>query len=122
MTGGGPTPRHPPAPYAQNPAGQHVMVAPGAVKWGDGPPGLPPGARVAVVSGDPKGSGLYVLRVRMLADAKLPPHRHPDLRSVTVLQRPATSMSRARRPGMTGRNVWKKSEMSQITPTLTCAP
>lgn len=58
-------------------------VLPSEVQWKPDPRG--PGIFTAVVSGDPKQPGLYVLRVRMLEGAKLPPHRHPDLRSVTVL-------------------------------------
>jgi quercetin dioxygenase-like cupin family protein len=64
-------------------AGGVTSVSPGDVQWKADSRG--PGIFTAVVAGDPKQPGLYVLRVRMLQDAKLPPHRHPDLRSVTVL-------------------------------------
>jgi quercetin dioxygenase-like cupin family protein len=62
---------------------QAAAVTPSEVQWK--PDSRGPGIYSAVVSGDPKKPGLYVLRVRMLQDAKLQPHRHPDLRSVTVL-------------------------------------
>ena len=58
-------------------------VTPADVQWK--PDSRGPGIFTAVVSGDPKQPGVYVLRVRMLQDSKLQPHRHPDLRSVTVL-------------------------------------
>ena len=35
----------------------HVFVRPDAIKWGPAPPGLPPGAQFAVLSGDPGKAG-----------------------------------------------------------------
>ena len=32
---------------------QHVVLNPADLKWGDVPPGLPPGAKMAVLAGDP---------------------------------------------------------------------
>jgi ketosteroid isomerase-like protein len=31
----------------------HAMIAPGSITWGDPPPSLPPGSKIAVLSGDP---------------------------------------------------------------------
>ena len=47
------------------PAAQHVMVAPSAITWGDAPPSLPPGSRIAVVSGDPAQAQPFVLRAQV---------------------------------------------------------
>ena len=71
---------------AAHPAGQTPMVG-GAkdVKWGPPPPTLPPGAKLAVLAGDPASSGLVTLRVRMPAGYKIPPHWHPTEEHVTVL-------------------------------------
>src|SRR4030095_11386183 len=52
---------------SQAPAAEHVMVAAGALKWSDGPPSLPPGAKVAVVSGDPTKAQPFALRAQMPA-------------------------------------------------------
>ena len=41
------TPNAPPA------AGPHVILTPGAMKWGPAPPVLPAGAQIAVLDGDP---------------------------------------------------------------------
>lgn len=60
-----------------------VAVMPGDVAWKPDPRAA--GMYTAVVAGDPKQPGLYVLRVKMEAGARLPPHRHPDVRHVTVL-------------------------------------
>jgi quercetin dioxygenase-like cupin family protein len=60
-----------------------TSVLPGDVAWRPDPRG--PGIHVATLSGDPKTAGPYVLRVKMAAGSRLPPHRHPDVRFVTVL-------------------------------------
>lgn len=67
------------------PAAQHVMTVPGAVAWGDGPPSLPPGARMAVVSGDPTQAQPFVIRAQMPAGYKIAAHWHPTDENVTVL-------------------------------------
>lgn len=43
-----------------------------------------PGVSVAVVAGDPS-NGPYTMRVRFAPDTEVPPHTHPDARTVTVL-------------------------------------
>jgi ketosteroid isomerase-like protein len=70
---------------ATGPAAAHVMVAPSAVTWGDGPPSLPPGVRMAVVSGDPAQAQPFVIRAQMPAGYRVPPHWHPTDEHVTVL-------------------------------------
>lgn len=67
------------------PAGDHIMVSPDAVKWGDPPPGLPAGARAAIISGDPTQAQPYVVRAQLPANYRIPPHWHPTTENVTVL-------------------------------------
>lgn len=67
------------------PAGTHTMLAPNEIKWGDAPPGLPAGARVAVVSGDPSQAQPYVLRAQLPANYRIAPHWHPAMENITVL-------------------------------------
>lgn len=62
-----------------------ILVRPGDVKWVDAPPSLPPGAKVAVLSGDPAKEGLFVMRLKLPADYKIMPHLHPADEHVTVL-------------------------------------
>ena len=66
-------------------ASPHVMVAPADIKFGDPPPSLPPGARIAVVAGDPTQAGSFVIRAQVPAGYKIPPHWHPGVENVTVL-------------------------------------
>ncbi len=64
---------------------QHVVLNPGDLKWGDAPPGLPPGAKLAVLAGDPNKKGLFALRLQTPAGYKVPPHTHPTAEHITVI-------------------------------------
>ncbi|HKS87822.1 MAG TPA: cupin domain-containing protein [Stellaceae bacterium] len=57
----------------------------GDLKWGPAPPGLPKGAQLAVVSGNPAGKEPFVIRARMPAGYKIAAHSHPTSEYVTVL-------------------------------------
>ncbi|AXQ27398.1 cupin domain-containing protein [Solimonas sp. K1W22B-7] len=61
-----------------------TIVDPASLSWRSEP--AAPGAAVAVVSGDPKAAGPYVIRARFTQGARSAPHRHPDTRTITVLQ------------------------------------
>jgi ketosteroid isomerase-like protein len=67
------------------PSSPHVMVAPPGLKWGDPPPSLPAGAKLAVVQGDPSQSQPFVVRLQVPAGYKIAPHWHPGVENVTVL-------------------------------------
>src|SRR5262245_17702808 len=67
------------------PPSPHVMVAPAGLKWGDPPPSLPAGAKLAVVQGDPSQPGPFVVRLQVPAGYKIAPHWHPGVENVTVL-------------------------------------
>jgi len=61
----------------------HTAVNPDTLKWAE-PPVLP-GAKLAVVQGDPSKEGLFVYRIKMPAGYKIPPHTHKASENVTVL-------------------------------------
>ena len=67
------------------PSSAHVMAPIASLQWGDGPPTLPAGTKVAVVSGDPSKTGPFIIRVQFAAGAKVMPHWHPTTENVTVL-------------------------------------
>lgn len=58
---------------------------PDGLKWQDGPPSLPPGAKIAVLEGDPTKPGPFVFRVKVPDGYKIPPHTHPKAERVTVI-------------------------------------
>ena len=56
---------------------------PESLKWVE--PATLPGARLAVVQGDPGKEGLFVYRLKMPAGYRIPPHLHKASENVTVL-------------------------------------
>ena len=67
-------------------APKHVMIAASDVKWGPGPPSLPPGAQMAVIDGDPAMAGKpFVIRAKLPDGYRVPPHWHPADENVVVL-------------------------------------
>jgi len=64
---------------------QHVVFNPADLKWGDVPPGLPPGAKMAVLAGDPTKKGLFTVRMQAPAGYKVPPHSHRTAENITVI-------------------------------------
>ena len=55
------------------------------VDWKDAPATLPKGAKIAVLEGDPKTTGIFTMRLRMPAGARVEPHTHPRAERVTIL-------------------------------------
>ncbi len=68
--------------YAQNLPVPTLDLQPDGVKWTATPI---PGVQTAVLSGSLSATGLYLLRVKIAKDARLMPHKHPDVRYTTVL-------------------------------------
>jgi len=68
-----------------------VLVAPSTaaaqkqLKWGPAPAVFQPGAKLAVVSGDPFKAGPYVVQLSMPANYKVAPHFHPTDEHVKVV-------------------------------------
>jgi quercetin dioxygenase-like cupin family protein len=63
----------------------HAFHTPDAMSWGAGPPSLPKGVQATVLYGDPGKEGMFVLRLKMPAGYKVPPHTHPTAELVTVI-------------------------------------
>jgi quercetin dioxygenase-like cupin family protein len=70
-----------------------LLLAPGAMAQASAeparlhwsvPPVLPPGALIAVVSGDPTGPGESTLQLSMPNGYRIPPHSHPSYEHVEV--------------------------------------
>ena len=56
------------------------------LEWKDGPPSLPKGAQIAVLEGNPAKEGPFVFRVKVPDGYQIPPHTHPKVERVTVIQ------------------------------------
>jgi quercetin dioxygenase-like cupin family protein len=61
-----------------------LLKCPADLKWTEGGPELP-GTKVAVLQGDPGKAALFVVRARLPANYRLPPHWHASDETVTVL-------------------------------------
>jgi quercetin dioxygenase-like cupin family protein len=64
--------------------GEHIMVDADKLIWKDNPT-LPPGAKIAIIEGNPKEAGLFAFRLKFPAGYRIPPHEHPVTGHVTVL-------------------------------------
>ena len=63
----------------------HVIQPLGAATWGPAPPLLPPGAQIAVLSGDPSKPAPYAVRLKFPANYLIPAHSHPTDENVVVV-------------------------------------
>lgn len=54
------------------------------IKWVDAP-SIGPGAKTAVIDGDPKSTGPFVMRLKVPPKTKIRTHTHPADENVTVL-------------------------------------
>ena len=54
-------------------------------QWGPAPPMLPPGAQIAVLSGDPMKAAPYSVRLKFPANYAVPAHSHPTDENVVVV-------------------------------------
>jgi quercetin dioxygenase-like cupin family protein len=63
----------------------HVVADPKEANWGPAPPMLPPGAQIAVLSGDPMKPSAYAVRLKFPANYAIPAHSHPTDENVVVV-------------------------------------
>jgi quercetin dioxygenase-like cupin family protein len=62
------------------------LYPPAEIQWKDGPPSLPPGAKISVLEGDPTKEGMFLMRVRLPDGFHVPAHTHPKPERLTVIQ------------------------------------
>lgn len=63
----------------------HSSFTPSGLVWGELPPGLPKGAQLAVLAGNPAKPGLFTVRLKTPAGYTIPPHWHSADEHVTVI-------------------------------------
>src|ERR1041384_4620537 len=64
---------------------EHRVMKPADLKWGEAPPGLPAGGKMAVLNGDPTQSGPFTVRLKAPTGYKVMPHTHPTDERLTVI-------------------------------------
>lgn len=67
------------------PSAEHIMTTAAKLTWGPAPTALPPGAQLAVVSGDPSKAAPFIVRLQFPAGYAVAPHWHPTDENVTVI-------------------------------------
>jgi len=65
--------------------GNFVTADPENIKWVPNK-SVPYGMQMVLLYGNPSQPGPYIFRAKMPSGYKLPPHKHPDERTVTVLK------------------------------------
>lgn len=63
----------------------HVIQREKEAQWGPAPPMLPPGAQIAVLTGDPTKAVPYTVRLKFPANYRIPAHSHPADENVVVV-------------------------------------
>ena len=61
------------------------FYGPETIEWKAGPAAIPPGAKMAVLEGDPTKEGPFVVRFQFPEGYHIPPHTHPKTERVTVI-------------------------------------
>jgi len=64
---------------------EHVIASLKDAQWGPAPPFVPPGAQIAVLSGDPTKAVPYAVRLKFPASYAIPAHSHPTDENVVVV-------------------------------------
>jgi hypothetical protein len=67
-----------------SPTAGHISAS--DIKWMDGPPSLPAGAKMALLYGNPKKTGSFTMRLKFPANYKIPAHWHPVNERITILK------------------------------------
>jgi hypothetical protein len=67
------------------PKSEAVFLDAADLKWGDAPPSLPKGAKIAVLHGDPSKNAPFALRFKMPDGYKIPGHWHTKDEQLTIL-------------------------------------
>ncbi len=70
---------------AQGTGDGHTFINVKDTKWGDAPPTLPKGAKLAVLAGDPGQPVPFTIRLMMPANYNIPPHWHTQDENLTVV-------------------------------------
>jgi quercetin dioxygenase-like cupin family protein len=61
------------------------LYPPTTIEWKEGPASLPPGAKMALLEGDPTKEGPFVMRLQFPDGYHVPTHTHPKTERVTVI-------------------------------------
>jgi hypothetical protein len=66
--------------------GEHIMINGKKLTWKTGPASLPAGIQMTMLEGDLSKAGPFTARLMVPANYRIPPHFHPAIEHVTVLE------------------------------------
>ena len=70
----------------KNPGGgSWALYVPGEIAWKAGPESLAPGAKVAILEGDPSKDGFFTMRLLLPDGYRVAPHWHPKVERLTII-------------------------------------
>lgn len=62
-----------------------ALYVPNEIAWKPAPDSLPPGAKMAVLEGDPAKEGFFTMRLLMPDGYRVAPHWHPNIERLTII-------------------------------------
>ena len=62
------------------------LSTPDSIQWLEGPPSMLPGAKMAILEGDPAKDGFFTMRLKVPDGYRVFPHWHPQIERLTVIQ------------------------------------
>ena len=75
-----------PGAIGSPPAPRWDLFMPEHIQWRDGPPSMLPGAKMAILEGDPAKEGFFTMRLRLPDGYRVLPHWHPRTERLTIIQ------------------------------------
>ena len=69
----------------KHPVQTHGVYLPSEMQWQEGPPTLPPGAKMVMLEGDMTKAGPFTMRLRVPDGYHIPPHTHPGVEHLTII-------------------------------------
>ena len=73
------------AEHKQAPVGSWALYVPSEMTWKAGPESLPPGAKMAILEGDPAQDGFFTMRLLLPDGYRVAPHWHPKAERLTII-------------------------------------
>jgi uncharacterized protein DUF4437 len=67
------------------PSGAWSLYVPSDLPWKPGPSSLAPGAKMAVLEGDPAKEGMFTMRLLLPDGYRVNPHWHPKTERLTII-------------------------------------
>ena len=65
--------------------GSWALYVPSEIAWKAGPESLAPGAKMAVLEGDPTKDGFFTIRLLLPDGYRVAPHWHPKVERLTII-------------------------------------